>query len=67
MNKIVIGGRWRGELSGRRNGKGDGGGSGSDVVRDRRDGQMVMRMNENLQLIGVEKWRASQECDRDQG
>ena len=41
--------------------------SGSCMGRDRRDGQMVMRMNENLQLIGVEKWRASQECDRDQG
>jgi hypothetical protein len=29
------------------------GGSGSDVRKDRRDGQMVMRMNGNLQLTGV--------------
>jgi len=27
--------------------------SGSGVVRDREDGQMAMRMNGNLQLIGV--------------
>jgi hypothetical protein len=26
--------------------------SGSDVGRDRRDGQIAMRMNENLQLEG---------------
>lgn len=33
------------------------GGLGSVVGRDRRDGQLVMRMNGNLQLTGVGRWR----------
>jgi hypothetical protein len=30
--------------------------SGSDVGRDRTEGQMAMRINRNLQLTGVGRW-----------
>jgi hypothetical protein len=43
------GGNWVGEEKG----MGMGGSSGSGVGRDRRDGQMAMRMSGNLQLVGV--------------
>jgi hypothetical protein len=41
-------------------GRGDGEVSGSDVGRDRGDGQMAMRMNGNLQPGGGGGWEASQ-------
>ena len=30
--------------------------SGSVLGRDRRDGQMTMRRNGNLQLVGMDRW-----------
>jgi hypothetical protein len=45
-NKIVRGGRWREEM-GRH--------LGSDVERDRRDGQKAMRMNANMQLMRLRR------------
>jgi hypothetical protein len=32
--------------------------SESSVQRDRRDGQMALRMNGNLELMGMRRWRA---------
>jgi hypothetical protein len=42
-----------------------GGVSGSGVGRDRRDGQMAMRMNGNLQLVGVGRKGATRGHARD--
>jgi len=39
LKKVVQGGKW--------------GDSGSGVVKDRKDGYMDMKINENLQLKGV--------------
>ena len=48
------GGNWAGK------GMGQGMGcSGSGVERDKRAGQMAMRMNGNLQLMEVRRWGAS--------
>ena len=55
-------GRWR-ERTG---GKGDGkemGDSGPGVGKDKRDGHMAMKMNGNLQLMGVRRWGASPGLD----
>jgi hypothetical protein len=46
-------------------GEWNGGGSESGVRRDKRDGQMTMRMNGNLQLVGVWRCRASSGHDRE--
>jgi len=51
--RIVIGGRWREGNGSERGWRGQCGGSVSCVGRDRRDSQMAMRMNRNLQLTGV--------------
>ena len=32
------------------------GGSGSGVGKDRQDGQMAMKMNGNLQQMGIRRW-----------
>jgi hypothetical protein len=40
-------------------------GSGSGIWKDRRDGQMAMRRNANLQLTGVGRKGASSGRDRD--
>ena len=41
--------------------------SGSSVGRDKRDGQMAMRMNGNLQLTGRGRYGASPGTDREPG
>jgi len=48
---MVMDGRWR-QLDRREDGKGNGG-VRLGVGRGKRDGQMTMRMNGNLQLVGV--------------
>ena len=45
--------------------KGNGGDSVPGVGKDRRDGQMAMRMNGNLQQIGRGSWGSSPGYDRD--
>lgn len=46
------------DLGGRGGGEGNGRGIGSGVKKDRWDGQMAIRMNINLQLVGERKWGA---------
>ena len=41
--------------------------SGSGMGRDKRDGQMSMKMNRNLLLMAVGSCRASLGCGRDLG
>jgi hypothetical protein len=55
-NKIVIRGRLKWEGGGLGRGMRD---LESYVGRDKKDGQMAMRMNGNLQLMGVGRWGAS--------
>jgi hypothetical protein len=54
------------ELGGR-GGEEWGRGSGLGVGKDRRDGHMAMKMNENLKLKGLRRWLAAPRCDRDLG